>query len=299
MISTVDSEAARAWSARAASAGLSIGLVPTMGALHAGHFSLIERARRECDRVAVTIFVNPAQFGPTEDLARYPRTLDADLAGCRRAGADLVLAPVEEGSIAGGEVGVTGRIYPPGFQTWVEVTDLARPLCGERRPGHFRGVATVVAILLGIFRPHRAYFGQKDYQQARIIARMNCDLRLGAEIVICPTVREPDGLALSSRNRYLSAEERGRAGMISKALRDAEAAFRAGEMRASAIEALIARALGPGSGLRLDYARVLDARTLGPVEGDRIDGPEGAVAAVAAFAGTTRLIDNVLLRKTV
>jgi pantoate--beta-alanine ligase len=288
MVVTDDPHAAADWALRAHRAGLSVGLVPTMGALHAGHFSLIERARKECDRVAVSIFVNPSQFGPGEDLDRYPRTLEADLKGCRQGGVDLVLAPGDRGA---------EKIYPPGFQSWVEVKDLSGPLCGERRPGHFRGVATVVTILFGIFRPHRAYFGQKDFQQARIIARMSADLRLGSSIVICPTVREPDGLALSSRNRFLSAGERKSAAAIPTALREAEGAFLAGEMRASRLEEMARARLGPDSGLRLDYARVLDAATLKPVAEDRIDrAPEGAVVAVAAFAGTTRLIDNCWLR---
>jgi len=269
------------------SAGLSIGLVPTMGALHGGHFSLIERARAECDRIAVSIFVNPTQSGPGADLSRYPRTPDADLAGCRDRGVDLVFTPASSGRDA---------VYPPGFQTWVEVQDLARPLCGERRPGHFHGVATVVAILFGIFRPHRAYFGQKDYQQARVIERMALDLRLGVQIEIVPTLREEDGLAMSSRNRYLSSEERIRAVAISRALFEAERLYRSGEVRGSVIEREVAARLGPDSGLRLDYARVLDALTLEPLAGDRIDqAPGGAVVAIAAYAGTTRLIDNILL----
>ncbi len=288
MLVTDDLRHAEAWADRARRAGLSLGFVPTMGALHAGHFSLIERARRECDRVAVSIFVNPLQFGPGEDLDRYPRTLEADLAGSRAAGADLVFTPRDRGE---------GGIYSPGFGTTVEVADLSAPLCGERRPGHFRGVATVVAVLLGIFRPHRAYFGQKDFQQARVIERMAADLRLGARIVIAPTVREPDGLAMSSRNRYLSGEERVQAAAIPAALREVEAAFRAGETRASRLKEMAAARLRSASGLRLDYAEVLDARTLKPVPDDRVDrAPEGAVLAVAAFIGKTRLIDNSWLR---
>ena len=285
MITIADPEAAALWAGEARSAVLTLGLVPTMGALHAGHFSLIERARRECDRVAVTIFVNPAQFGPREDLGRYPRTLETDLALCRDRGVDLVLAPDDPASI-----------YPPGFQTWVEVADLSAPLCGERRPGHFRGVATVVTILLGIFRPQRAYFGQKDFQQARIVERLAADLRLGVRIVVLPTVREADGLAMSSRNRYLSVSERALAVRIPAALQAAEEAYLAGERRGSILEALAAERLGPASGLRLDYARILDAGTLNSLAGDRIDGtPAGAVLAVAAFCGATRLIDNVRL----
>jgi pantoate--beta-alanine ligase len=288
MVVTDDPEQAAGWAGRARRAGLTVALVPTMGALHAGHFSLVKRARKECDRVAVSIFVNPTQFGPGEDLERYPRTLEADLAGCRAEGVDLVLAPGDRGAAA---------IYRPGFQTWVEVGDLAGPLCGERRPGHFRGVATVVAILLGIFRPHRAYFGQKDYQQARVIERMAADLRLGAEIVIAPTLREDDGLAMSSRNRYLSPEERKLAAAIPAALREVEDAFRAGERRASRLREIAVGRLGAHPAIRLDYAEVLDAITLKPVPGDRVDRtPEGAVLAIAVFIGQTRLIDNCRLR---
>jgi pantoate--beta-alanine ligase len=288
MIETPDARAAAAWSERQRRAGLSLGLVPTMGALHAGHRSLLARARAECDRVAVSIFVNPTQFGPGEDLARYPRTPEADLEACAAEGADLALMPEESGA---------GGIYVPGFQTWVEVAELTRPLEGERRPGHFRGVATVVALLFHLFRPHRAYFGQKDFQQARVIERMARDLRFDTEVVMAPTVREADGLALSSRNRYLSPEDRARAAAIPRALREAEERFRAGEVSGSRLEALVGERLGSSSGLRLDYARVLDAATLSPIPGDRVDrAPEGAVLAVAAFAGRTRLIDNVWLR---
>ncbi len=289
MIVAETPQEARDWARRARRAGLSLGLVPTMGALHAGHFSLIDRARSECSRVAVSIFVNPAQFGPGEDLSRYPRTVEEDLEGCRERGVDFVLLPQ-----GGGEAG----IYPPGFQTWVEVKDLAAPLCGERRPGHFRGVTTVVSILFGIFRPDRAYFGQKDFQQARVIERMALDLRFDTRIVLLPIVREADGLALSSRNRFLSDEERKNALAISRALREAETSWRAGEGRGSVLEALVAGRLGPTAGLKLDYARILDASTLEPLAEDRIDAaPRGAVLAVAAFAGATRLIDNVWLRR--
>ncbi len=278
---------ARNWARSAQRAGHSLGLVPTMGALHAGHFSLIDRARSECSRVAVSIFVNPTQFGPNEDLTRYPRTVEEDVKGCRERGVDLVLLPP-----AGGEAG----IYPPGFQTWVEVRDLAAPLCGDRRPGHFRGVTTVVAILFGIFRPDRAYFGQKDFQQARVIERMALDLRLDTRVVVLPIVREADGLALSSRNRFLSPEERERALAIPRALQEAETLWRAGEERVSVLEALVLDRLGPASGLTFDYARILDASTLEPLACERIDAaPQGAVLAVAAYAGSTRLIDNVRL----
>jgi pantoate--beta-alanine ligase len=218
MLESRSPEAARRWAEGVRRAGLSLGLVPTMGALHQGHAALLARARAECDRVAATIFVNPAQFGPEEDLERYPRAPEEDLALCRSQGVDWLLRP---------ETGGADTIYPPGFQSWVEVENLSAPLCGERRPGHFRGVATVVTILLGLFRPHRAYFGQKDFQQARLIERMVRDLRLGTEVVVVPTVREEDGLARSSRNRFLSPEERRSARAVPLALREAEARFQA------------------------------------------------------------------------
>jgi len=280
-------EAALHWAGRARRAGLSLGLVPTMGALHEGHLSLIRRARKECDRVAVTIFVNPTQFSPGEDLQNYPRTLKDDLGACRIRGVDFVLAPPAEGE---------SGIYAPGFQTWVEVADLSGPLCGERRPGHFRGVATVVAILLGIFRPHRAYFGQKDYQQVRLIEQMVRDLRLGCKVVRCPTVRERDGLAMSSRNHYLSPEERVRAAAIPEALRGVEEAWQRGEVRCSVLERLAEERLKRDPGLRIDYVRVLDARTLNSCPEGRADrAPDGAVLAIAVFLGRARLIDNLLL----
>ncbi len=291
MVVVDNPDAAERWSRRIRRAGLSLGLVPTMGALHDGHYALIERARRECDRAAVTIFVNPTQFCPGEDFHSYPRTLETDIEGCRTRGVDLVLSPAED---------TNPGIYPPGFQTWVEVVDLSGPLCGEHRPGHFRGVATVVAILLGIFRPHRVYFGQKDFQQTRLIERMVTDLRLGAEVIMVPTVREPDGLALSSRNRYLSREERARASAIPEALRRVEKAWRSGEMSGPELKMLATERLGRESGLRIEYVEILDARSLKPLPGDRVDHtPEGAVLAVAVILGSARLIDNIFLRREV
>ncbi|MBI4584018.1 MAG: pantoate--beta-alanine ligase [Planctomycetes bacterium] len=283
-----DAREAAGWADRVRSAGLSLGLVPTMGALHPGHHSLIGRARGECDRVAVSIFVNPAQFGPGEDLSRYPRTPAQDLQGCREQGVDLVFW---------GEAGGEGGVYPEGFQTGVEVEKLSRPLCGEFRPGHFRGVATVVSILFGLFKPHRAYFGQKDFQQARLLQRLARDLATGVRVVIGPTVREADGLAMSSRNRYLSPEERERARAIPRALFEAEEACRLGEDRPSVLEQMVLDRLRREPGLVVQYARALEAATLEPVPGDRISSArDGVVLAVAALAGKTRLIDNVWLR---
>jgi pantoate--beta-alanine ligase len=280
-------EAAR-WADRMRAAGLSLGLVPTMGALHAGHLALIRRARSECDRVAVSLFVNPAQFGPQEDLSMYPRTPAEDRAGCRDSGADCLFWGQPEGS---------GSVYPPGFQTWVEVDRLSKPLCGEFRPGHFRGVATVVSILLGAFKPHRAFFGQKDFQQARLIQRLALDLAKGAEVVIVPTVRDADGLALSSRNRYLSTEERQWALAIPRALAEAERRWEAGEDRPSELEKGVRAALAAEPRLVIQYARALDAENLQPAAVDRIAAlPSGVVLAVAALAGKTRLIDNTWLK---
>lgn len=253
-----------------------IGFVPTMGYLHQGHVSLIQHARNSSDLVVVSIFVNPKQFGPNEDLDRYPRDLDRDTRLCRESGVDLLWTPTPS------------DIYPPGFQTEVRVTALEAPLCGADRPGHFTGVATVVARLLGLVRPDVAFFGQKDFQQWRLIARMVEDLALGVSIVRCPIVREPDGLAMSSRNAYLSPDDRRRARALSRALSRAMRAYLAGERTASA---LLDAARPDLSGLDLQYLELRDADTLAPVE--RLEAP--AVLAVAAKVGSTRLIDNVLL----
>ncbi|HVR76652.1 MAG TPA: pantoate--beta-alanine ligase [Planctomycetota bacterium] len=264
-------------------AGLSIGFVPTMGALHAGHVSLFERARSECERVVASIFVNPTQFGPGEDLAAYPRTPGADIAACRQGGVDLVLLAREK------------EVYPAGFQTWVQVEDLSRPLCGARRPVHFRGVATVVTQLLQIVTPHRAYFGAKDYQQCRIVERLVKDLHLPAEIRVVETMREADGLAMSSRNVYLDAGARRAAPRIHRALRAARDLVLAGETRASRVLDALREALETGPDLRVDYAEVRDAATLEDLPGGLLPGKPGSVLiAVAVFAGKTRLIDNVV-----
>ncbi len=255
-----------------------IGLVPTMGALHAGHKSLIARAREECGTVVVSIFVNPAQFAPSEDYGTYPRTFETDLDICRKMGVAVVYAPR------------TDAMYPGGFDTWVDVPGLGAPLCGAHRPGHFRGVATVVLKLFTACLPHRAYFGEKDYQQLVLIRRMSRDLDLGVEIVSCPIVREDGGMALSSRNAYLSDEERSRACSISAALFDAKKKVAAGErFSAAIIQACVDELEKAGS--RIDYVEIVEPTTLERVE--QISGT--ARMAVAAYVGKTRLIDNILL----
>jgi len=256
-----------------------VGLVPTMGALHAGHLSLVEAARRENDRVAVTIFVNPTQFGPNEDLARYPRALDRDAALLDDAGADAVFAPSAE------------VMYPPGTETTVDVGTVAVPFEGERRPGHFRGVATVVLKLLGIATPDRAYFGEKDAQQLAVIRRLVADLDVPVEVRACPIVREPDGLALSSRNAYLSPAERKAATVLFRALGAAESRWRDAERQGGALREAMTRTLVREPLARVDYASVAD-----PVSFREVDEASGPVRLLlAAYVGATRLIDNQLL----
>jgi pantoate--beta-alanine ligase len=253
-----------------------VGCVPTMGALHAGHESLIQACRAECGFTAVTIFVNPKQFGPREDFARYPRPLEDDVAICRRAGVDVVFAPAVE------------TVYPANFSTYVEVEPLSRILEGATRPGHFRGVATVVLKLLNIVQPERAYFGQKDYQQQLLVRRMCREVDLPVEIRTCPTIREPDGLALSSRNRYLSATERQTALSLYRSLRLAAEQLDRGATDVGAIEGEM-RQLLETAGARPDYAVIADAETL-----EELPHPAAnMVALVAARVGTTRLIDNL------
>jgi len=256
-----------------------LGLVPTMGYLHDGHLSLVERARRENVRVAASVFVNPAQFGPGEDLARYPRDRERDRALLERAGCDLVFAPPAE------------EVYPGGFETFVEVGPTGARLEGERRPGHFRGVATVVLKLLGIFRPHRAYFGRKDAQQLAVLRRVVRDLDVGVELVGCPIVREPDGLAMSSRNGYLDPDERRAATVLFRALQAGRDAWRGGERDGTALGAAMRRTLDAEPRARTDYAAVADPETfreLGHVDGR-------ALLCLAVFIGRTRLIDNLAL----
>jgi pantoate--beta-alanine ligase len=263
--------------ASARAGGKTVGLVPTMGALHEGHAALVRAARAASGFVVVSIFVNPTQFGPKEDFAKYPRTLEADQKVCGDAGADLIFAPgVEE-------------MYPANSFTVVEVGKLGDHLCGASRPGHFRGVCTVVLKLFNIVGPDAAHFGSKDYQQARIITQMVRDLNVPVTVRVEPTVREPDGLALSSRNRYLSAAERAVAPGIYQALQAVRARALAGEIDATRLESALAAELSAIPGARVDYARMVDAETLQPLA--RLDRP--AVAAVAVFLGSTRLIDNV------
>lgn len=273
-------EEIRAVSAEARRAGRSIGFVPTMGYLHAGHLALIERARAENEVVVVSIFVNPTQFGPNEDLARYPRDLPRDLDLCRKAGVDAVFAPEP------------AEMYPGGFQTYIEVEELSRGLCGQSRPGHFRGVATVVAKLFAIVGPDRAYFGEKDAQQLRVIQRLVRDLNLPVTVVPVPTVREPDGLAMSSRNAYLREDERRAALVLSRALARARELVAAGELRTAAILAEMSAVLAAEPLARVDYLAIVDDETLAPVE--VIDRP--VLAALAVYIGQTRLIDNLVLR---
>jgi pantoate--beta-alanine ligase len=265
---------------RAARAGeVVIGLVPTMGAFHEGHLSLMCRARAECGLVVVSLFVNPTQFGPNEDLSRYPRDPERDAALARAEGVDVLFTP----SVA--------EVYRPGFATYVEVERLGDRLCGRARPGHFRGVATVVTKLLHMAQPDRAYFGRKDFQQLRIIQRMVADLDLPISIVPMPIVREPDGLAMSSRNRYLSPQERAAALVLQQSLRAAEAAYAAGERDAAALQEQTAARIRDEPAARLDYAEIVDAETLEPVA--RLERP--ALLAVAAYFGRTRLIDNTVI----
>ncbi len=259
----------------------SIGLVPTMGYLHEGHVSLARRARAENDLVIATIFVNPAQFGPREDLAAYPRDLPRDLRLLEAAGVDLVLVPE-----------TTTEIYPPGFQTWIDLDDLPAKLEGAARPGHFRGVATVVAKLFNLTRPTRAYFGQKDAQQCAVIRRMAQDLNFDLEVVICPTVREANGLAMSSRNAYLTPDERSRAGVIFRALTAAQHAYAQGERDAGSLRRLLLDMLAAEPVAHVEYASIADANTLDEIE-VTLTGP--ALVSMAVRVGKARLIDNVTL----
>ncbi len=264
-------------------AGGRVGLVPTMGALHAGHVSLVRAAREQCDAVVVSIFVNPTQFGPNEDFAKYPRTWDADCALLEREGVDLVFAPGAE------------EMYPVGASTFVEVEGVSDRLDGVSRPGHFRGVSTVVAKLFHIVAPDKAFFGQKDAAQVAVLRRMVRDLNFDLELVVCPTVREADGLALSSRNRYLSAEERKEAPVLSRALRRIEERVSQGVVESAALIREAQAVLAAEAGVRVDYFRIVDPGSLDDVADVR----GGALVAVAAVVGTTRLIDNVMIHMMV
>ena len=257
-------------------AGRSIGLVPTMGALHAGHTSLVDASRQRCGATIVTIFVNPLQFGPSEDFARYPRTLSADLEKLAAAGADLVFAPEP------------GEVYAANHATYVNVEGISQVLEGRSRPIHFRGVATVVLKLFNMVTPDVAFFGQKDYQQTLVIRRMTADLDLPIEIVVRATVREPDGLAMSSRNAYLSADERRRALALSQALERGAQVVAGGERDVAAVERAMREVIDRAGGGEIDYLLLADRETLAPAQD-----PRGAVMAlVAARVGATRLIDN-------
>jgi len=259
--------------------GKSIGLVPTMGALHAGHLSLVRAARAACDIVAATIFVNPTQFGPNEDLSKYPRTFDADCEMLRAENVDLLFAPQPE------------EMYPQGAITFVAVEPIGDRLDGASRPGHFRGVATVVAKLFNIVAPDKAFFGQKDAAQVAVLRRMVRDLNFNLEIVVCPIVREPDGLAMSSRNRYLSEENRERALVLHRTLRHIEEAAENGEISSSELIDRGLAVLAEDPDARLDYLRIVDPDTLE----DLRDVENGALVAIAAWIGPARLIDNVLI----
>ena len=259
--------------------GKTIGLVPTMGALHEGHLTLVSRAREVCDFVAVSVFVNPTQFGPSEDLDKYPRPLESDAEKCRDAGVDLIFAPS------------AAEMYPADFNTWVEVKGLTEVLEGEVRPGHFRGVTTVCAKLFNILDPDFACFGTKDYQQLKVIEKMVRDLNMRLQIIPVETVRESDGLAMSSRNTYLSTDERKAALVLSKSLQTAKEVFDSGERSAAAIQELVENFIKSEQLADIDYVAVVDAESLTPI--DEIVNP--AIVLLAVRVGKTRLIDNTLL----
>ena len=259
--------------------GRRVGLVPTMGALHAGHMALVAGARAECDAVVVSIFVNPAQFGPNEDFARYPRVFDADCTMCESAGVDAIFHPSSE------------EMYPAGAETFVVQEHLPKLLEGASRPTHFRGVLTVVLKLFNIVEPDSAYFGQKDYQQTVVVRRMAADLDVPVDVRVLPTEREPDGLAMSSRNRYLSAEERSQAACLFHALELARNLLRHGVNSASEIKREMRSLIDKQAPVRIDYIDIVRPDTLAPVD----KAERGDVVLVAAYFGTTRLIDNAVL----
>ena len=259
--------------------GKCVGLVPTMGALHAGHISLVRAAKARCDFVAASIFVNPMQFGPKEDYSRYPRPLEADRYKLEAEGVDLVFSPTVE------------EMYPHGATTFVNVDDISERLDGHSRPGHFRGVATVVVKLFNILEPDIAFFGQKDAAQVAIIRRMVRDLMVPVEIVVAPIVREADGLALSSRNAYLSPEERGQALVLSRALREMKSRYTQGEQDSKKLVEAARAVFASVPEVRVDYVELVEPETLKEV----VIATPGTLIAVAAFVGTTRLIDNVIL----
>jgi pantoate--beta-alanine ligase len=259
--------------------GKRLGFVPTMGALHAGHLSLVQAARGQCGAVAASVFVNPTQFGPNEDLTKYPRNLERDRELLQKEKVDVLFAPAAE------------EMYPPGAVTWVTVERLSERLEGKSRPGHFRGVATVVSKLFHIIEPDRAYFGQKDAQQAVIIRKMVRDLDLGVEIIVCPTVRESDGLALSSRNVYLDPEERRQAVVLYRALCRVQSLADQGERDARKLHEAALQVFAGEKAVRLDYFEIVDKNSLEPLP----DILRGALVVTAAYVGKTRLIDNLVL----
>jgi len=272
-------ESVRSLVRAARSAGKKIGFVPTMGALHIAHISLIEAAIKECDFVVVSIFVNPTQFVPGEDFEKYPRPLEADLKICEKAGVDVVFAPTPE------------QMYPSENITWVNVGKLTETLCGRSRPGHFRGVTTVCAKLFNIVAPDIAFFGQKDAQQAVVIRRMVADLNMPLKIVVCPTVREPNGLAVSSRNQYLTDQQKQDATYIYKSLQKCREMIEAGTTDTETITAEMRKILGQAPLIQIEYASIVNAETLQSI--DRITGK--VLAAVAVRIGPARLIDNILV----
>src|SRR5579862_9689820 len=274
-------EAMRAASRSARIAGQRIGFVPTMGALHAGHLSLVRAAKAQCGAVVVSIFVNPLQFGPAEDLAKYPRPFDRDCELLEKEKTDFLFAPSVE------------EMYPKGAVTHVTVESLSEKLCGKSRPGHFRGVTTVVAKLFHIVEPDAAFFGQKDAAQVAVLRRMVRDLNFPVEIVVCPIVREDDGLAMSSRNAYLDPTQRKQALVLHRSLKRIEELANAGEQNVPALIDAALQILAEEPSVRLDYFEIVNPDTLDPVN----DISAGALVAVAALVGTTRLIDNILLKR--
>jgi pantoate--beta-alanine ligase len=279
ILTTIDEMRAAARAAKRT--GKRLGLVPTMGALHEGHLSLVRAAKASCDVVAASIFVNPTQFGPNEDLAKYPRSFERDKELLERERVELIFAPTVE------------EMYPAGAVTWVTVEGLSDKLDGRSRPGHFRGVTTVVAKLIHIVEPDAAFFGQKDAAQVAIIKRMVRDLNLPVEIVVCPIVREADGLAMSSRNAYLDPEQRKSALVLHRSLMKVKQMSDIGERNATKLAAAGIAEIAAESGVRLDYFAIVDPDTLDVVE----DISDGALIAVAAYLGSTRLIDNILIEK--
>lgn len=274
-----DPDEMRRVTAEARRRGDIVSFVPTMGYLHEGHLTLCRIAAERGDLVCISIFVNPAQFGPAEDLDSYPRDLQGDLLKAEKCGVDLCYAPP------------AGSVYPPGFQTYVDVTEISKPMCGAKRPGHFRGVATVVTKLLNLIRPHCAVFGQKDYQQLQVIRRMVRDLDMDVEIVAGPIVREADGLAMSSRNAYLTGPQRKQATCLYRGLRCADELFGRGERDALRLVSAVREVIEAEPETRIDYVDIRDPETLEPL--DLVE--DEALVALAVFVGKTRLIDNTVI----